>query len=180
MNKKRNKLLTVIIALSFSTVLFVTTVSAYTFLGPKLNNPRYTTFQIITGTPAHITLGWTRGASSWNNAQSKVRFTKSTSSVHKLGSINSSQRSLFGRITYSHKNGLMTKSHGQLNVKANYNNQDMKNPKVARSTAAHELGHLMGLNHSSKTSVMNSNRDRRVIFSPKADDISGINFRYSY
>lgn len=42
-----------------------------------------------------------------------------------------------------------------------------------RSSISHELGHAIGLYHSTKTAVMNVDRDRSKIYSPQKDDIDG-------
>jgi hypothetical protein len=48
-----------------------------------------------------------------------------------------------------------------------------------RSTAGHEMGHCMGLDHSNVwDSLMRTGRDREVYFSPWQDDVNGINHKY--
>lgn len=45
-----------------------------------------------------------------------------------------------------------------------------------RSTMTHEFGHALHLNHPSiSNSVMNGDRNRELIYTPKPDDIDGVN-----
>jgi Matrixin len=47
-----------------------------------------------------------------------------------------------------------------------------------RSTSGHELGHALGLDHSTGAVLMNDARNRDQVFSPKTDDINGVNSIY--
>lgn len=49
-----------------------------------------------------------------------------------------------------------------------------------RSTAAHELGHAIGLDDlSSGNSLMSHSRDRSLIYTPQSDDLQGVNAIYN-
>jgi len=51
-----------------------------------------------------------------------------------------------------------------------------KTYKTPQSTGVHELGHAAGLDDlSSGSCIMNSNRDRESIYTPKTDDVNGVN-----
>lgn len=48
-----------------------------------------------------------------------------------------------------------------------------------RSVANHELGHHIGIRHSTVSpAVMNSGRDRETVYLPQVDDVCGVNHRY--
>lgn len=54
------------------------------------------------------------------------------------------------------------------------NSNLMGSTTIARSTACHELGHVVGLDDlQSGTALMNQNRNRSVIYTPQTDDING-------
>lgn len=48
-----------------------------------------------------------------------------------------------------------------------------------RSTAGHEMGHCLGVDHSNvANALLKSGRNREVIFSPWQDDVNAINAKY--
>lgn len=54
------------------------------------------------------------------------------------------------------------------------------NDTQRRSTTGHEIGHALGLDHTANPALMNNVRDRNVIYTPKDEDINGVNAIYSY
>lgn len=64
-------------------------------------------------------------------------------------------------------------------VELNTDRLDSESSTVKRSVASHELGHHIGIRHSSVSqAVMNQDRNRESIYSPQTDDICGVNHRY--
>ncbi len=58
-------------------------------------------------------------------------------------------------------------------------NSNITQTNVARSTANHEYGHVLGIDDlTSGTAIMNVNRNRKTIYVPKADDKNGITAIY--
>lgn len=49
---------------------------------------------------------------------------------------------------------------------------------AARSVGNHELGHVLGLDHTNNPAIMNINRDRQSMYLPQTDDINGVNALY--
>lgn len=47
-----------------------------------------------------------------------------------------------------------------------------------RSITGHELGHGLGLGHSTEYSIMNTSRDRYTLYTPQQDDRNGLNAIY--
>jgi len=54
------------------------------------------------------------------------------------------------------------------------------NDTQRRSTTGHELGHALGLDRTANAAIMNNVRDRNVIYTPKDEDIKGVNAIYGY
>jgi hypothetical protein len=64
--------------------------------------------------------------------------------------------------------------------KLNAGNPDIINTNVARSTANHELGHLLGIaDLNSGTAIMNVDRDRSSVYVPQTDDVNGVIATYT-
>lgn len=60
-----------------------------------------------------------------------------------------------------------------------YSNSGSRPYLQKRSTAGHEMGHCMGVDHSNVAdALMRSGRNREVIFSPWQDDVNAINAKY--
>ncbi|MCI3923515.1 matrixin family metalloprotease [Paenibacillus sp. TRM 82003] len=122
--------------------------------------------------------------SDWNTAQSKIKFNLSslnTTSPNVVGTFGDYDQSLYGRCNYAwDNNNKLTSIQARLNA---YQNNIDTNATVRRSTAGHELGHGLGLDHTSVVVVaylMSSNRDRTSVYTPKSDDINGVNAIYPF
>lgn len=184
----RNKVLIVVVSLSLLGSLFVESASAYKldsdghrFFKCSTCNTSYPTYSWgdYMGGTSVIKTGWQNAISDWNNAQSKVEFVYSSGSSSKLHSMHNLDKSLFGRMQYNYDAfKFVTKFNGYINAYANYNDQKISDTNVARSTGVHELGHAMGIDHVSGTSIMNTSRNRKTLYKPQTDDINGVNARY--
>jgi len=112
--------------------------------------------------------------SDWNGTPTPVWFSYSSRSSNTLNSYYVSDSSEYGvcNITYSGNEILY------FTAMVNAGNINIGKSNVARSAAGHELGHGIGLGHSTAIAIMNSNRDRTRIYTPQQDDINGVNARY--
>lgn len=64
-----------------------------------------------------------------------------------------------------------------------YTNQSVYDAGAVQEIAAHELGHVLGLNHSGVTTLMSSSDANYFTYhinTPQADDENGINYIYSF
>lgn len=67
---------------------------------------------------------------------------------------------------------------GTADVYLNYNYLQSDNDTRRRSTTGHEIGHALGLDHPTGAVLMNDTRNRDQVFSPKLDDVNGVNSIY--
>ena len=82
---------------------------------------------------------------------------------------------MYGVTAVSYSNNIVT----SFTAKINAGNSNIPGTNVARSTANHEFGHVLGLNDvTSGTAVMNTSRDRTSIYIPKQDDKDGVSDIY--
>ncbi len=121
-----------------------------------------------------IKSGWQDAISSWQNSAANAKFFYHGSSVHTLNSWYESSSTYYGRMSVQLNNKIVTKFSGDINA----GNTNITKSNVAKSTAVHELGHALGLDHNTGTSIMNSDRDRTKMHVPQKDDVNGVNAIY--
>ncbi|MHA6531933.1 M57 family metalloprotease [Paenibacillus sp. BAC0078] len=122
--------------------------------------------------------------SDWNSRQSKIYYSLSdlnASAVNTVGTEYIADQSHYGitHVSYSVSSGLIYTAEVLINI----GNSDVVNKSNTRRSAAnHELGHALGLDHTTPPvlSVMNSSRDRETVYTPQTDDINGVNAIYPF
>lgn len=178
MKRKKNLcfIFTVIITMLISTNL----VSAYVPVGLKWSG---STFPISVtykwgsnlGTSSVIRTAYQQALTDWNGAQMRIKFTESSSSSNELNSYYVSSSSAYG---YNDLYGTGT-TYTKFMAFVNAGNSNITKTYVARSVAGHELGHAMSLDEGNVlVSLMNQNRNRESIYTPKQDDLDGVNEQY--
>lgn len=110
----------------------------------------------------------------WYWTPTKVKFSYNSSSKNTLNSYYLNDSTEYGVTTINHTGS----SINYFTAKVNAGNSETSTKNVARSAAGHELGHGIGLDHSSSKAIMNSSRDRTKVYVPQTDDINGVNARY--
>ena len=113
---------------------------------------------------------WESADDDWYSASS-VNFYYYSNSVNVLNSFYESSSSLYGRTSISYSGGIVTSFTANVNA----GNSNITQSNVARSTANHEFGHVLGLDDlTSGTAIMNVNRNRGSVYVPQTDDKNGI------
>lgn len=172
---KKKFILTLVALICILSASFSSDASAYVKTGWKLSS---TTQSFKWGASLQDGLyktGWNNAIASWENATAsnvKLNFFYHSSSVHFLTRWTEKDSTYYGKMITTSKNGIVTKYQGYLNDYA------VKNSNVAKSTAVHELGHALGLDHNKGTSIMNSARNRNTMTKPQTDDINGVKSIY--
>lgn len=126
--------------------------------------------------PVHQT-GFQQAVSDWNSSQSKKSFRNNGSTANGvLDSYSFKDYVEYGYayIIYDEDTKCVTAWVAKINKYYTYTHYTI----IARSVGGHELGHILGLNHTANPALMNSDRDRSVIYRPQTDDINGINALY--
>lgn len=179
--RKRIKTLC-IVSIVLSTVSFSGISMAYNLAGWRFfkcstcstASPTYKWGDRLDSGESLLKTAWKEAISDWERVQSKVDFSYNSESNSVLNSWYESGSSILGRMTTYRTLNYVSEFIGELNA----GHPKITETNYARSTANHELGHAMGLDHTSNGSIMDSNRDRSVVYTPQKDDINGINAIY--
>ena len=113
----------------------------------------------------------------WNSSAAFLYFDKPSGYKVGLAEVNDAGNSMDGHTTYYYFFGHFTSMSAWLNYHwlAGYSSNE------ARGVAAHELGHIAGLDHTSGCVLMTpytSTRQSCGISYPVTDDVNGINAMY--
>jgi predicted Zn-dependent protease len=120
---------------------------------------------------------WAAGINAWNASPALLLYDRPTSYKVGLAEINSSSTSLDGKTTYYYLFGYFTSMSAWVNHLYLKNYTTLK----ANGVAAHEWGHVAGLDHTAGCVLMTPYSTTRAscgISGPVQDDIDGIKALY--
>ncbi|OPD56208.1 matrixin family metalloprotease [Bacillus anthracis] len=175
--KLKSKLGGMLLSFVLIFTIFQSTASAYNKTGWRFAGTSFISYKWGASLKEGvIKTGWTNAASAWRTStKDNVRFFYDSKSVNYLTRFTDADSSYYGKmLTTTNSNKMVTKFEGFENDNA------VKVSSVAKSTGVHELGHSLGLDHVSGTSIMNSSRDRTKITTPQTDDLNGIKSIYGF
>jgi hypothetical protein len=112
-------------------------------------------------------------ASAWTSTPTPVVVSTLSSSKNKV---------LAGSYTDTWYGIATSANPGPFTIKLNSRtiNRDATNfYNFVKSTLVHEYGHIFSLDHTTKTAIMNSNRDRNTMTNPQQFDIDEVNSVYN-
>jgi hypothetical protein len=178
----------------------VQAVHAYHLEGPRWpNQPSggcclYVSYYIASGTSTSSVTAWNSGAAAWNGSAANY-LVESGGATNSLGSTYNSSVGWDGITTLYTSGNTFTKFQSLLNTYYTENHTtcgfwpfpDCYTDATRKSVAAHELGHVAGLDHTSACVLMNPytfgsggrfTSDCGYINVPKTDDINGVNAQY--
>lgn len=111
----------------------------------------------------------------WNNSQNARRYVNGGSDASGALDTYSEKDGKYGNsIWYTNLLGCVTSWVSKINRYYSLTHEFTP----ARSTANHELGHILGLAHTNNPAIMNTSRNRYSMYTPQTDDINGVNNLY--
>lgn len=144
-------------------------------------------FDLGTTTKNYYMTRWEDAISSWNDCNLDAGFTETTSNQYADFTVDvgyTQSTSSYGYTIYqgNDSTGYFSYCAAYLNM----NNTTVGNPTSGnylsiQSTAAHELGHVLGLDHvpaAQTSSLMCEARSRWLVYEPSSDDCDGVNYIY--
>ncbi len=105
---------------------------------------------------------------SWRVAND-IRYVQKSNSVNSLGQENLGATNLYGEATTYRRSS--TNRVYRFTIRLNNQNANINKTNVARSTATHEFGHTLGIDHNGSESIMNTSRIRAEIYAPQKVEI---------
>jgi predicted Zn-dependent protease len=124
-------------------------------------------------------LTWARG--EWNAAGTPIKIytTSSWDAQIKVNGDYYGNTGWSGRCT-NYRDWAFAGNYSSSVIDANYTYLKSSNYNSTKNKGvfSHEIGHALGLDHETSTSVVMYSTDARTVYKPAADDIAGVNYLY--
>lgn len=178
------KQFTIVAIIGLVLTLFLTTdVFAYNLLGGKHEtknlNVRY--MDSFNGNDSKLGGPMSAAISDWHRSNTKITmgYNQSYSSQIGIKGGNYGNTGWSARCTNWRKY-VTTGNYTGSTIEANYTylkSSSYSSNKI-KGVFSHELGHALGLAHTTNTSVVMHPNDNRIVYKPAADDVAGVNSLY--